>query len=169
MRCAECGLYECCMRAPLGGCPYGEKVDPAEIITTTNTGPWVIDPNKLPPKEQCLNDEQIKMMEAIVFLTAHGWTCITPDGIDVKKLRETAARLAEAVLFDWDNKVELAREVAEMTSIWNIAGAIPGNTKPIRQAAQDLVDAVERYTRQECLRSELMVKKDKLKELINGR
>ena len=36
-------------------------------------------------------------------------------------------------------------------------------------AAQDLVDAVERYTRQECLRSELMIKKDKLKEVINGR
>lgn len=36
MRCAECGLYECCMRTPLGGCPNGEKVDPAEIITTTN-------------------------------------------------------------------------------------------------------------------------------------
>lgn len=41
--------------------------------------------------------------------------------------------------------------------------------KDIIPAAQDLVDAVERYTRQECLRSELMIKKDKLKELINGR
>lgn len=37
MRCSECGLYECCMRSPLGGCPNGEKVEQAEIITTTHT------------------------------------------------------------------------------------------------------------------------------------
>lgn len=41
--------------------------------------------------------------------------------------------------------------------------------EPFLEAASDLVDAVEKYTRQECLRSELMIKKDKLKELINGR
>ena len=34
-------------------------------------------------------------------------------------------------------------------------------------AASDLVDAVERYMRQECLRSELMLKKDKLKALLH--
>lgn len=34
------------------------------------------------------------------------------------------------------------------------------------KAASDLVDAVERYMRQECLRSELAMKKDKLKELL---
>ena len=38
--------------------------------------------------------------------------------------------------------------------------------EPFLEAAQDLVDAVEKYTRQECLRSELMIKKDKLKELL---
>lgn len=37
---------------------------------------------------------------------------------------------------------------------------------PILLAASDLVDAVERYMRQECLRSELMMKKDTLKKLI---
>lgn len=39
----------------------------------------------------------------------------------------------------------------------------------IKDAALALVDAVERYTRQECLRSELMIKKDKLKELIGNK
>ena len=37
---------------------------------------------------------------------------------------------------------------------------------PILRAASDIVDAVERYMRQECLRSELAMKKDKLKELL---
>ena len=37
---------------------------------------------------------------------------------------------------------------------------------PILRAAFDLVDAVERYMRQECLRSELMMKKETLKKLI---
>lgn len=35
------------------------------------------------------------------------------------------------------------------------------------KAASDLVDAVERYMRQECLRSELMLKKEKLKVLLH--
>ena len=34
------------------------------------------------------------------------------------------------------------------------------------KATSDLVDAVERYMRQECLRSELAMKKDKLKTLL---
>lgn len=37
----------------------------------------------------------------------------------------------------------------------------------IKRAASDLVDAVERYMRQECLRSELMMKKEKLKALLH--
>lgn len=37
----------------------------------------------------------------------------------------------------------------------------------IKLAASDLVDAVERYMRQECLRSELAMKKEKLKALIH--
>lgn len=42
MRCTDCGLYECCMRTPLGGCPNGEKTEPSRIYTTPNTGhgPW---------------------------------------------------------------------------------------------------------------------------------
>ena len=36
----------------------------------------------------------------------------------------------------------------------------------IKLAASDLVDAVERYMRQECLRSELAMKKDKLKAML---
>ena len=38
---------------------------------------------------------------------------------------------------------------------------------PIVEAAQALVDAVERYVRQECLRSELLNKTKALKALIN--
>ena len=97
MRCAECGLYECCMRTPLGGCPNGEKAELVQIVTAPDTRPWVIDPNKLPPKERGLNDEQVKMMEAIVFLTTHGWTCITPDGTDVVALKKSAQDLVDAI------------------------------------------------------------------------
>ena len=39
MRCAECGLYECCMRTQLGGCPNGEKAEKVVVITAPNTGP----------------------------------------------------------------------------------------------------------------------------------
>lgn len=97
MRCAECGLYECCMRTPLGGCPYGEKAEPVQIFTASNTRPWVVNPNRLPPQEQGLNDEQVKMMEAIVFLTAHGWTCIAPKGIDILTITSAAKDLVDAV------------------------------------------------------------------------
>ena len=41
MRCAECGLYECCLRTPLGGCPNGETT--AKFlgrITTPNSSPY---------------------------------------------------------------------------------------------------------------------------------
>ena len=33
-------------------------------------------------------------------------------------------------------------------------------------AARDLIDAVERYSRQECLRSELLARKDNLKRIL---
>ena len=36
----------------------------------------------------------------------------------------------------------------------------------VKAGAQALVDAVERYARQDCLRSELMAKKDTLKSLL---
>ena len=36
----------------------------------------------------------------------------------------------------------------------------------MKAGAQALVDAVERYARQECLRSELMAKKETLKSLL---
>ena len=38
--------------------------------------------------------------------------------------------------------------------------------KKIKAGAQALIDAVERYVRQECLRSELLIKKEELKRLI---
>lgn len=97
MRCAECGLYECCLRTPLGGCPNGEKAEPVQILTAPDTRPWVVNPNRLPPQEQCLNDEQVKMMEAIVLLTTHGWTCVAPKGIDVLTIISAAKNLVDAV------------------------------------------------------------------------
>lgn len=38
--------------------------------------------------------------------------------------------------------------------------------RALNAAARDLCAAVERYARQEILRSELMIKKDKLKDLL---
>lgn len=95
MRCAECELYECCMRTPLGGCPSGEKVEPEKIIITPNTAPMSI--------------------------------------------------------------YDLGRAGV---------GIVEAQYKQLADAASDLVDAVERYMRQECLRSELAMKKEKLKELL---
>lgn len=117
------------MRTPLGGCPNGEKAEPVQIFTAPDTKPWVIDPNKLPPKERALDDDQAMIMGAIICLTSFGWTCIAPDGIDVDALKK---------------------------------------------AAKDLVDAVERYVEpkpgQEFVhRSEILLKKNALKKLINGR
>ena len=49
---------------------------------------------------------------------------------------------------------------------WNKGYQPSGIQDPLREAALDLIDAVERYVRQACLRSELLLKKDKLKALI---
>lgn len=43
-----------------------------------------------------------------------------------------------------------------------------GIQDPIKEAALNLVDAVERYMRQECLRSELLNTKEHLKKLIGN-
>lgn len=40
------------------------------------------------------------------------------------------------------------------------------NTDAVKKATLDLIDAVERYVRQECLRSELLARKDNLKKLL---
>ena len=40
------------------------------------------------------------------------------------------------------------------------------NTDAIKKATWDLIDAVERYVRQDCLRSELLSRKDNLKKLL---
>ena len=41
------------------------------------------------------------------------------------------------------------------------------NLVKVFDAAEDLVKAVEKYVRQECLRTELLNKKDILKKLLN--
>lgn len=100
MRCADCGLYECVLRSPLGGCPNGEAVEQTVIFTAPDSKP--VDLGNGP----------------------------------------------------WDKGYEPS-------------GIYPTDFDGIKLAASDLVDAVERYMRQECLRSELMMKKDKLKALLH--
>ena len=39
MRCADCGLYECVLRSPMGGCPNGEKEAKVVIFTSPDTKP----------------------------------------------------------------------------------------------------------------------------------
>lgn len=95
MRCADCGLYECALRSPLGGCPNEEAVEQTVIITAPDSKPYNLG-----------------------------------------------------------------------NGPWNKGYQPSGIQDPIRATAFDLVDAVERYMRQECLRSELAMKKDKLKELL---
>lgn len=56
-------------------------------------------------------------------------------------------------------RIEVYPEPKEVTEILS-------RNQRIKSAAQSLVDAVERYTRQECLRSELMNKVKALKELL---
>lgn len=113
MRCADCGFYECAIRTPLGGCPNGEKSEHTQIINTPDTRPYdlghgpfekdyppsgiTIDPNKLPSEMRGLNDEGVKITEAIVYLTTHGWTCIAPQGIDAIAIQKAASDLVDAV------------------------------------------------------------------------
>lgn len=77
-------------------------------------------------------------------------------GDPIENLEEVVKKHAEPPVsrekFEFEKKVWKAHEKAVL--------------EPFLAATQDLVDAVERYTRQECLRSELMIKKDNLKELI---
>ena len=120
MRCAECGLYECCMRTPLGGCLNGEKAEKVEVITTTDTKP--------------------------VFLPNSPWDKGYEPADSTKEPDEYMKKMRNALVSSWF-----------------------GGATELLSAAKDLVDAVEKYTRQECLRSELMIKKDKLKELFKDK
>ena len=43
-----------------------------------------------------------------------------------------------------------------------------GTLQDVYEAALDLVEAVEKYVRQECSRADLIGKKNKLKKLIEG-
>ena len=129
MRCAECGLYECCWRNPLGGCLNGEKIDTSvEIVTTPNTGngPW----NKgyQPADAMKALDEKIKRA------SERG----TWDGVDVDEY------MAELRGYDSIDPIVL------------------------KLKAKALVDAVERYTMGKCLRSELLIKNNELKNLLSN-
>lgn len=45
-------------------------------------------------------------------------------------------------------------------------GVLRNRLKEIKAASKDLVEAVEKYLRQGCLRSELIIKKDNLKKAL---
>lgn len=45
---------------------------------------------------------------------------------------------------------------------------LSGIQDPIKEAALNLVDAVDRYTMGKCLRSELLIKNNELKKLISN-
>lgn len=103
MRCADCGLYECALRTPLGGCIAGEKVEHQQIITTPDTRPYDLGHGPFEKDYQpadamkALDDERAKIAESIVYLTTHGWTCIAPQGIDAIALQKAASNLVDAV------------------------------------------------------------------------
>jgi hypothetical protein len=129
MRCAECGLYECCMRTPLGGCPNGEKVESPGVITTPNTNPFPCNP---------------------------WWTWREPDKA-AEIVRKNAEPPVSREKFERRKKVWMAHEKAVL--------------EPFLSAAQDLVDAVERYVEpkpgQEFVhRSEILLKKNALKAIL---
>lgn len=67
-----------------------------------------------------------------------------------------------------DGKIKLVSEKKtwEGVDVDKYLAEIRGENTELYQAASDLVDAVERYMRQECLRSELAMKKETLKKLI---
>lgn len=68
-----------------------------------------------------------------------------------------------------DEKIKLVSEKKtwEGVDVDKYLAEIRGKDTELYRAASDLVDAVERYMRQECLRSELAMKKDKLKALLH--
>lgn len=122
MRCAECGYYECCLRTPLGGCPHGEKAEPVEIITTTNT------------------------------------TVAAPVNVD-------------AAMKSLEEKIKKAMKTWEGLDVKPYLDEVRGVDVDLIDAAQDLVDAVERYIEpkpgQEFVhRSEILLKKNALKKLL---
>lgn len=104
------------------------------------------------PLGGCLNGEKAEPVQIFTAPDTRPWG-IGPEIADI--VRKNAEPPVSREKFERRKKVWKAHEKAVL--------------EPFLEAAQDLVDAVERYTRQECLRSELMVKKDKLKEIINGR
>lgn len=77
----------------------------------------------------------------------------TNPGTAMKLLEEKIKLVSEKGTFDG---IDVDEYLAE----------IRGHDTKLYQAASDLVDAVERYMRQECLRSELAMKKKTLKKLI---
>ncbi len=68
-----------------------------------------------------------------------------------------------------EKKIKLVSEKKtwEGVDVDKYLAEIRGENTELYKAASDLVDAVERYMRQECLRSELAMKKDKLKALLH--
>lgn len=85
-----------------------------------------------------------------------------------KKKFEEGAEPADAMkALDEKIKKVSERGTWDGVDVDKYIAALRGRDTELQQAASDLVDAVERYMRQECLRSKLAMKKDKLKALLN--
>ncbi len=153
MRCADCGLYECILRSPLGGCPNGEAVEQTVIITAPDPKPYNLGNGPLDKGYE--PTDAMKLLEEKIKLVSEKKTW---DGVDVDKclaeLRGHDTKPYNLGNGPWDKDYEPS-------------GIYPTDFDGIKLAASDLVDAVERYMRQECLRSELAMKKDKLKALLH--
>jgi len=109
-------------------------------------------------RDQAMLDDKNfeKAMESVVFLTTRGWTCIAPK----------AESLPNG---PWDkgyqsSGIQPTQDCSTCSSDCKLySGCYVGN---IHKAATDLVDAVERYVKQGCLRSELIIKTKALKKLL---
>lgn len=68
-----------------------------------------------------------------------------------------------------EEKIKKATKTWEGVNVERYLAEVRGVNVDLIDAAQSLVDAVERCVQQKCLRSELLNKKNALKKLINGR
>lgn len=109
------------------------------------------------PLGYCFREKEYdEKAEPVEIITTTNTTVAAPVNVD-------------AAMKSIEEKIKKATKTWEGVDVDRYLKEARGVDVDLIDAAQDLVDAVERYTRQRCLRSELMMKKDKLKELIGNK
>lgn len=83
-----------CQFCTIEGC---EDRVATKVWSAASLGGLVRIHDKEPSEEDKQADERAKTMNAVTHLCAKGWTCITPDGIDVMALKSVAQDLVDAV------------------------------------------------------------------------